>query len=430
MSVDASAKSGDSVAGAQGRLEDLEKCVSRVTSALSPSHLSQTTATRSPRNRVACCRKYDVEPRSCKGFLLQTFIYYASLGSLSDNQKVAEFTVLLEGKALCWATAVWEAEDETFSSFERFLGLFHQVFEHCPEGEASEQLLTLSQANRHTAVYVLEFLTPAAGREWNKPVLKAAFRWGLNEEILTKISCCDELLSLDSLIDLAIRLDNLLWRRPALLNQPMLPDTMQISCTHLNAIERERRRLEQLCFYCGKPGHIICLCPKLHKQLDMPERESGVSATLRPFSTVSHFCVILQVQIWHSKRTFALPALIDCGSTGNFIDWDTVAKLQLPVTQLHQPLCLSAIDRGPIGSGQVTHCTRPIHLQVSAAHHETTSLMITVTRHPIVLGMPWLQLHDPHISWHHREITHWSKYCHRHCLKIPKPRLHLHQKVQ
>lgn len=38
--------------------------------------------------------------------------------------------------------------------------------------------------------------------------------------------------------------------------------------------------------------------------------------------------------------------------------------------------------------------------------------MVTVTsKHPIILGFPWLHLHDPQISWHEKEITQWSEQC-------------------
>lgn len=65
------------------------------------------------------------------------------------------------------------------------------------------------------AEYTLEFctlaVTPlAAGSGWNEPALKAKFCQGLDPLILTELVCHDEQQILDSLFDLAIRLDNLL----------------------------------------------------------------------------------------------------------------------------------------------------------------------------------------------------------------------------
>ena len=41
---------------------------------------------------------------------------------------------------------------------------------------------------------------------------------------------------------------------------------------------------------------------------------------------------------------------------------------------------------------------------------------------PLVLGRPWLNLHDPHISWSTGRILGWSKTCHATCLRsAPSP---------
>lgn len=64
----------------------------------------------------------------------------------------------------------------------------------------SEGILAIQQWSRKATTYALEF--------WNKSALKAVFWMGLNEDMRTEMSCRDNEASLDSLIDLAIRLDN------------------------------------------------------------------------------------------------------------------------------------------------------------------------------------------------------------------------------
>lgn len=48
---------------------------------------------------------------------------------------------------------------------------------------------------------------------WNEQALKAVFRHGLTDYILTKLTFHDDEALLDLLIDLAIQLDNLLHDR-------------------------------------------------------------------------------------------------------------------------------------------------------------------------------------------------------------------------
>lgn len=174
-------------------------------------------------------------------------------------------------------------------------------------------------------------------------------------------------VSLDCLIDLAIRLDSLLWKHPMLCTQATLPglstatEPMQLSCTQLSTSKRQRMHTDQFCFYCGQPDHIICLCPVRHRQPDMPLRGAGCwiprPRVVSQNSLVISCCFTIQFLVRHSESVFSLSMLIDCGAAGNFINWDTAGKLQLPVRQLQQPTRVNAIDGRQVGSGLVTHCT-------------------------------------------------------------------------
>lgn len=61
--------------------------------------------------------------------------------------------------------------------------------------------------------YALEFCILAAESGWNEAALKDVFPAGLNPEVQKEMACHDDEKSLDSLMDLAIRLDNLLRDR-------------------------------------------------------------------------------------------------------------------------------------------------------------------------------------------------------------------------
>lgn len=99
-------------------------------------------------------------------------------------------------------------------SYEQFVRKSCRVFDHAPEGkEIGERILNICQGKRRAAEYALEFLTLAAESEWNEPALKAVFRRGLNESVREEMACRDDEATLDSLIDLAICLDNLLCDR-------------------------------------------------------------------------------------------------------------------------------------------------------------------------------------------------------------------------
>lgn len=92
--------------------------------------------------------------------------------------------------------------------------MYHSVCDHTlEEREVGEQLLSIKQGKQHAAEYALEFCTPTAGCGWNKPALQVAFRQRLNTEVLVEQACGDK-IPLDSLIDLAVCLDNLIQNCP------------------------------------------------------------------------------------------------------------------------------------------------------------------------------------------------------------------------
>ncbi len=70
---------------------------------------------------------------------------------------------LLSGKAIDWASAVWETDSQFRSSFEYLLHQLSEVFEY-PEGgkDISMQLLHMSQGNRTAADF------PSGKDPWNQ----------------------------------------------------------------------------------------------------------------------------------------------------------------------------------------------------------------------------------------------------------------------
>ncbi len=100
-------------------------------------------------------------------------------------------------------------------------------------------------------------------------------------------------------------------------------------------------------------------------------------------------------------------ALIDSGATGNVIDADFAKSHDLPLIPCKSPLAVAALDGRPLGAGQVQHTTNDICLTTGVMHSEILRFfIIQAPNNPVVLGLPWLQLHEPQISWTEGQITH------------------------
>lgn len=93
-------------------------------------------------------------------------------------------------------------------SYGEFLAHFQVVFHHPDQGQsASQRLLSLLQGSSAVSDYAIKFQILAALRCWNEPVLIAAFHNRLSSAIQTLLASHDEGLSLNSLITLAITLN-------------------------------------------------------------------------------------------------------------------------------------------------------------------------------------------------------------------------------
>ncbi len=64
-------------------------------------------------------------------------------------------------------------------------------------------------------------------------------------------------------------------------------------------------------------------------------------------------------------------------------------------------------------------------MRTGSLHTESIRLFaIESPQKPIILGLPWLELHNPCISWPTRQIVQWSETCRKHCLL-----LHSHSRI-
>ncbi len=110
-------------------------------------------------------------------------------------------------------------------------------------------------------------------------------------------------------------------------------------------------------------------------------------------------------------------ALIDSGAAGNFIDATFARTHNIPLVPCVSHLAVAALDGRRLGSGRVQFITEDIQLRVGALHTEAIELFVFQSpQTPIILGLPWLERHNPSISWSEKQITQWSESCRQNCL--------------
>jgi len=127
----------------------------------------------------------------------------------------------------------------------------------------------------------------------------------------------------------------------------------------------------------------------------------------------SHLVLPCEVQV--AKGQLPATALIDSGANGiSFVDESFVHDNDLVLKPLRKPCSLEVVAVRQSIAGQITHLVRlPIEIQ---RHKEVLPCFVTkLGQQPIILGIPWLQLHDASISWRNHTITFASEYCRQNC---------------
>ncbi len=370
--------------------------------------------------------KFDGTAEQCKGFIHQVQIYLDHQGERfeSEGKRCAFIMTLLTGRAIDWAVAVWDSDPRLRSSVTYFIQQLREVFEY-PHGgrDVLTQLINLTQGNRTAAEFAIEFRTLAAQSGWNDVALKATFHKSLNCDLQTELACKGEGSSYSDFVTLAIRIDNLMRKAPKkksgrsgqthiLTPNPVEmfspEEPMQLNTSRLSESERERRRHQRLCFYCGESGHRSFGCP--HKL------QSNFRVNIDHLALLSNKSFTLPVVLRFDTLSLDLTAMIDSGAALNLIHQDIVKRYQIPTQPCTPPIQVKAIDGVQIGKG-ITHQTKTLALQVGTLHKESiTFYIIDSPKHEVVLGYPWLYTHDPDISWHQGELTHWSSFCMNHCI--------------
>ncbi|KAL6460385.1 hypothetical protein MHYP_G00303510 [Metynnis hypsauchen] len=175
---------------------------------------------------VANPERYAGDPETCRGFLLQCSLVFEQQPSRfpteqcslvfeqqpsrfpTERSKVAYMTSLLTGRALAWATSLWERASPDTASGESFMRAMRTTF-HNPRGgrEAAPRLLALSQGTGSVADYAIEFRTLAAESGWNEEALMAVFQQGLNGRLKDELATRELPSTLEALYDVCIRLD-------------------------------------------------------------------------------------------------------------------------------------------------------------------------------------------------------------------------------
>jgi len=113
-------------------------------------------------------------------------------------------------------------------------------------------------------------------------------------------------------------------------------------------------------------------------------------------------------------------ALIDSGASSNFMHEDMARKLNVKLQDQKEPQPVKDIQGRALG-----WISKYARTAVNVGQHQEVINfnVIPLGIHGLVLGLPWLQKHDPEITWSEQRLRFNSPYCKTNCIKKVYKRL-------
>ncbi|KAK9652865.1 hypothetical protein HCH54_010281 [Aspergillus fumigatus] len=128
--------------------------------------------------------------------------------------------------------------------------------------------------------------------------------------------------------------------------------------------------------------------------------------------------MILPVTLEKEEKKIKLPtyALLDTGAEGRgFIDKGWAEDQKLEPIPLEDPITLHTFDGREPENGKITHY---VQMDMRIEDHfekDARFYIVQLAHYPVVLGIPWMKVHDPLIRFAAHSITFDSDYCRKYC---------------
>uniref|UniRef100_A0A8C5M348 Gypsy retrotransposon integrase-like protein 1 n=1 Tax=Leptobrachium leishanense TaxID=445787 RepID=A0A8C5M348_9ANUR len=406
-----------------------------------------------PEPNIPLPDRYDGNRTHFREFITGCQLFFSLKPRTYNNGPIKVHTIitLLTGDARVWAHNLLYAQDPALNTWETFVAAMDAMFgDPFRMTSAQNAIRTLKQGRHPVEEYITAFKSHALDTTWNEPALIDQFRRGLSEHIKDELARGALPPTLEDLTHLTIAIDRR-WRErqqekgatsgptpsfqskrqasptpPRLFTPPApLPTTeepMQIGLVrgHLPPEELARRRRNQLCLYCGGAGHHARLCPE--KTKTRGGKTTILFTNICSLSKPSNHLFSIPVTLQWNETTITLPAMIDSGASNCFFDVSFAQRLCIPTCNKEHPVSILLVDGSPLKSGVVDKETTPLQMMVGSAHKERVTFdLIQTPLSPIILGLPWLRLHNPAINWSTGTVSFFSEFCKKGCLSPSDP---------
>ena len=229
---------------------------------------------------LAAPERYSGDPNSVQIFLTQIGLHFSCKPAVfpTNQARVAFLISYLTGDAAAWVVPLVSNNDPILTDWEAFRMEFTKVFDRrattlC----ADRELLEHKQGSTELVTYLTKFNKLVAETAWPEGKRLALYHQGLSDDLKDVLAQIDpQPTSCADMINLTLRLDHRMaersgQRRKADGLKAMMEtaksngnrgEAMDIGAVHspLSKAEKEYRRKNGLCLYCGLKGHYLRDC--------------------------------------------------------------------------------------------------------------------------------------------------------------------------
>ncbi|KAF8697096.1 hypothetical protein RHS03_07803, partial [Rhizoctonia solani] len=356
-----------------------------------------------------------------------------NLWMFPTNQEVLSFLLMnMKDSAGAWAHPHLNqlgSHRAIIQTVEGFKVEFLAAFGNPDATRAAERKITSLTQSGTCADYITKFRTLAMELDWNDAALRGQFaqglHWEVSQQIATRKHRPQTLLKLQNA---ALVIDNALRKErashPPRDNKPSkqpnpargtstgqaTTGSKKLSDNPNFVLEEERNccRAAGACIKCGKMGHKFAECCTGWKATPIEEKgkakETAKIGKDSEYQSGKEISPLFTIQIQPEKQAEYLEVLIDSGATSSFMHPCTAESLRLPLIDLPTPCTVTMLDGLSPQAGKIWK-KATLTFSLDGKQMTESFLICNTGSHAAILGLKWLDAHNPEIDWNSRTLS-------------------------